>query len=55
MKRLIGDIAQSALVESRRAPMTLTEQLSFLEALSRPTEFVKQAFVKEMAELNTRG
>lgn len=55
LKRLAGDVAQSALVESRRAPQTLVEQLSYLDALTNPLSFAKQQLVKEVAELNTRG
>ena len=55
MKRMIGDIAQSATVEGRRSPNTFIEQLSYLDALTSPISTAKQAFVKEISELNTRG
>ena len=55
LKRMVNDITQSALVDARRAPQTLVEQLSYLDALTNPLSFAKQQLVKEVAELNTRG
>lgn len=55
LKRLVNDITQSALVDARRSPQTFVEQLSYLDALTNPLSFAKQQYVKEVAELNTRG
>ena len=54
LKDLVSDVTSSALVEWRRSPQTLAEQLSFIEMLQNPVSAVKNWIVRDLAELNTR-
>ena len=54
LKLIVDDITASALVEGRRSPNTLAEQIGMIEWLLSPIESVKSTFIKEIAELNTR-
>lgn len=55
LKLIVDDIVNSSLVEWRRAPNTLAEQIWFIEWLLSPVDAVKQWFIQEIWELNTRG
>ena len=63
LKKLAWDIVQSAMVEQRRAPQTLAEQMGMLQTISdiikNPLSWTYRAtagaLIKDMAELNTRG
>lgn len=54
LKEIVDDLTASALVEWRRAPNTLAEQIWMIEWILSPVDTVKQTFIKEIAELNTR-
>ena len=63
LKKLAWDITQSAMVEGRRSPQTLVEQLGMLETMGdiirNPLSWTYRAtagkLIADMAELNTRG
>lgn len=59
LKTIVNDIVNSAVVEGRRAPMTLPEQIGTIEAIvegiSNPLSATRKAFAKEIGEMNTRG
>ena len=58
LKKLASDISKSAVVEWRRSPQTLVEQLwtveAILDGITNPLWTAKQLFAKEIGELNTR-
>ena len=55
LKLIVDDIVASTLVEWRRSPNTFAEQIGMIEGLLSPVDAVKQTFIKEIWELNTRG
>lgn len=54
LKLIVDDIVSSTLVEGRRSPNTLAEQIGMIEGLLSPLQATKQIFIKEIGELNTR-
>lgn len=58
LKKIVTDIANSAVVEWRRSPQTFVEQLGMVEtlmdAVSNPLSTVWKLYAKEIGELNTR-
>ena len=59
LKSLASDISKSAMVDARRSPMTLTEQIGVLESIVEgvrdPMSAAKRVFAREIGEMNTRG
>lgn len=55
LKKIVDDLVNSAWIEWRRAPNTLAEQIWFIEWLFSPIQSTKNLFIREIAELNTRG
>lgn len=55
LKTIVDDLVNSTLVEGRRSPNTFSEQIGMIQGLLSPIESTKQVFIKEIANLNTRG
>lgn len=54
LKRNANNIVNSAVVDSRSAPMWLAEQMWFIDNILNPIWWVKNAIIKEMADANSR-
>lgn len=54
LKAIADDITRSAQVEARSSPMSLVEQIWFLDAVWNPMWAAKQLFARELKEMNSR-
>lgn len=55
LMKIVDDLVHSAMVEWRRAPNTLAEQIWFIEWLFSPVWTLKQWLIKEIGKWSTRG
>jgi len=55
LKTIVDDMVASSLVEWRRAPNTLAEQIWMVESIFSPVNSIKQKLIKTAWEADTRG